>query len=293
MAVQISTLMAYAIGLASFYLFVFVPMSQKSPNNTNADRSAAGSEGIFNATGTLVAPEDIDTGECPEHKYTVHIFSRDPLVVYIPDFVSAEEIAHVLDISTPLFAPSRTNSDGSTEYVDPKIRNSSVALLPRTSTIQCIEARALAFQGWRPDLYIERLRSQLYKGPGGHYVHHYDWSASFGGVGRVSTFNVYLEDGCEGGGTEFPLLNKPLGMSREWCQWVECEEVDEGVTGVSKEVEKTGGTGAVFKPKTGSAVYWENFKPDGKGDERTWHAGLPVKKGVKIGLNVWSWYQPR
>jgi prolyl 4-hydroxylase len=46
----------------------------------------------------------------------------------------------------------------------------------------------------------------------------------------------------------------------------------------------------VFKVVPGNAVYWENFMADGtgRGYEETWHAGLPVRKGVKVGLNIWS-----
>lgn len=33
-----------------------------------------------------------------DQKYQVQIFSRDPLIVYIRNFVSSVEIAHLLDI---------------------------------------------------------------------------------------------------------------------------------------------------------------------------------------------------
>jgi prolyl 4-hydroxylase len=48
--------------------------------------------------------------------------------------------------------------------------------------------------------------------------------------------------------------------------------------------------GTVFRVVPGNAVYWENFRADGtgRGFEETWHAGLPVRKGVKVGLNIWS-----
>lgn len=94
---------------------------------------------------------------------------------------------------------------------------------------------------------------------------------------------VYLADECTGGGTEFPRLKRPSGEG--WCKFISCydrennEDHDEFM-------------GVVFKPVKGNAVYWENFRPDGRGYEETWHAGLPVKSGVKVGLNIWSWYQP-
>jgi prolyl 4-hydroxylase len=82
------------------------------------------------------------------------------------------------------------------------------------------------------------------------------------------------DEDVEGGGTEFPLL-RLAGRKERWCRFIECGDDDEG-------------EGVTFKVKAGNAVYWENFQPNGRGYEETWHAGLPVKKGVKVGLNIWS-----
>ena len=67
-----------------------------------------------------------------------------------------------------------------------------------------------------------------------------------------------------------------------WCRFVDCEAGGED-NGTNKK-------GVVFKPVPGNAVYWENFRSDGsgRGYDETWHAGLPVEKGVKVGLNIWS-----
>jgi len=89
---------------------------------------------------------------------------------------------------------------------------------------------------------------------------------------------VYLEANCTGGGTEFPRLKRPPG--RDWCKFIECPPEEE---------EDEGGMGVVFKPIEGNAVFWENFRADGSPVLESWHAGLPVKEGVKIGLNIWSW----
>lgn len=102
-------------------------------------------------------------------------------------------------------------------------------------------------------------------------------------------------DGLEGGGTEFPLLGTITeGNRAKWCALVECEDegaADDDGQGDQKMVgdeEKAGRTGTTFRVIPGNAVYWENFAPDGRGYDETWHAGLPVKKGVKVGLNIWS-----
>jgi prolyl 4-hydroxylase len=89
---------------------------------------------------------------------------------------------------------------------------------------------------------------------------------------------VYLEANCTGGGTHFPRLQRPAG--NEWCKFIECDVEDEELK-----------DGVIFKPVAGNAVYWENMRSDGSGYPESWHAGLPVKSGSKIGLNIWSWLQ--
>lgn len=218
--------------------------------------------------------------------------------------------------SEPIFTPSTVTHDGSSVHRDTSVRDSEVALVPRTASVKCIESRARALQGWRDEVWIERLRVQRYH-PGGHYGHHFDWSSGRGGWGRVSSFMAWVaEDGLEGGGTEFPALSRK-GDPR-WCRFVECGEgggggggANNGNNGANASASTTTSTladrseqsgeavngdggergGVVFKPLVGNAVYWENFRADGsgRGYEESWHAGLPVVQGVKVGLNIWSW----
>ncbi|RFU34938.1 hypothetical protein B7463_g1344, partial [Scytalidium lignicola] len=192
------------------------------------------------------------------------------------------------------YAPS-TITTGSETTIDTTIRHSSVALIERSETVRCIEHRARAFQGWNANLHIERLRTQLY-GPGGHYVHHYDWSGAWRSVDRVSTFMVYVDADCSGGGTEFPRLRMPKAsvegnkVEEKWCEFLECGSDYEGPDGGKSEKGGTISEGVVFKPIKGNAVFWENLnRRDGRGYEETWHAGLPVVNGTKVGLNIWSW----
>ena len=95
---------------------------------------------------------------------------------------------------------------------------------------------------------------------------------------------VYLGADCEGGGTNFPRLEMPAMLAGTgkgeggWCEFIDCD----GGVGVE---------GVTFKPKKGAAVFWMNFDESGRGYKETIHAGMPVTKGVKIGLNIWSWFQ--
>lgn len=164
-----------------------------------------------------------------------------------------------------------------------------MAVIPRTEVVRCIEDRARALQGWRDEVWIERLRVQRYH-PGGHYNHHFDWSSSRGGWGRVSSFMAWVDDDhgqLQGGGTEFPALQ--ARQDPRWCRFVQCSSTDGEPDAAGTGYADPGGV--VFRPLAGNAVYWENFRSDGtgRGYDETWHAGLPVVDGVKVGLNIWSW----
>lgn len=107
------------------------------------------------------------------------------------------------------------------------------------------------------------------------------------------------DGGLVGGGTEFPVLRRKV--DRRWCRFVECDAEGAAANGSSGESGiseappavdgDVGATGVVFRPLVGNAIYWENFHSDGsgRGYDESWHAGLPVVEGVKVGLNIWSW----
>lgn len=133
-------------------------------------------------------------------------------------------------------------------------------------------------------MHIERLRTQRY-GVGGHYRHHYDWSGASRQADRTSTFMVYVDAQCEGGGTEFPRIRMPDTTTGRWCEFLEC--ADNQWNSSKNEM------GVTFKPITGNAVFWINLAPDGRGYEETWHSGEPVLSGSKVGLNIWSWGSAR
>ncbi|KAL5614815.1 hypothetical protein BROUX41_004904 [Berkeleyomyces rouxiae] len=282
----------YAVILAAFAVLLF---SQSGSRTLSRAPLPTLNEDL------LAIPSVNDTLGCPADQYAVHIFSKAPLVIYIENFLTTTDRVHLLGVSEDLFQPSTVTHDGTSTQVDPSIRLSEVALLPRDPTIRCIEARARAFQGWRRNLWIERLRTQRYT-PGGHYSMHFDWSTGAGGWGRVSSFMAWahVSEDIQGGGTEFPYLPTVEARSGNafWCKFVECDapsssrpqstDMEDG-----QQTLEPGSAveGVIFKPIPGNAVYWENFRADGsgKGYQETLHAGLPVKQGTKVGLNIWTW----
>lgn len=106
---------------------------------------------------------------------------------------------------------------------------------------------------------------------------------------RVSTFMVYVDAECEGGGTEFPRVRMPDVQKGRWCEFLECKDSEEGLG----EAKGKRDMGVTFKPIKGNAIFWENLRADGRGYEETFHAGLPVLTGTKVGLNIWSFGSPQ
>ncbi|KAF7121904.1 hypothetical protein CNMCM5793_009458 [Aspergillus hiratsukae] len=318
MAIKLSTVLSSLFYLLPLYLFVLAPLlrqffpgeeSPSSPSTTHyffpngADQDAddlAPSPALNLLDDTFISIDDGLTPDCPlDPAYRIHLLSRNPLVIYIEGFLTPTEADHLVDISVGKYTPSIIYN-GQTSRLDPSTRLSDRALLDRNPTVRCIEARARAFQGWRPHLYIERMWAQRYNASG-HYKHHYDWAGSVArGGDRATTFMVYLDGNCTGGGTNFPRLRMPVDT--RWCRFLECREEDEpepqsgdgdgDKTHKTKTRARGAGEGITFRPIKGNAIFWENLRPDGTGYPETWHAALPVTSGTKVGLNIWSWYQP-
>ena len=177
----------------------------------------------------------------------------------------------------------------------------------------------LSYYGLEPLQLVKYATSQYYR-------HHVDWfddlirddvpgkGARGKGRGRlynrVASFFLYLEDDCVGGGTEFPDLildNSTIfaglggvgeGPVIENSGSVEQDEQSEhwGKLGFWKdrvEIEDRKDTippqaqGTTFKPRKGSGIFWVNLHESGFGDQRVRHAGLPVREGEKVGMNIW------
>ncbi|TVY93292.1 Prolyl 4-hydroxylase [Lachnellula willkommii] len=269
-------MLGYIAALLPLYVLVWIPLSNVLFGTPQKQKLSDHQNAIFNSS--LVATDE--PLSCPPYNYNTFILSQEPLIIYIENFLTAEESAHLISISEDKWAASTVTS-GTETSIQKDIRFSEVALVDRDDVVRCIEHRSRAFQGWRPDLHIERLRTQRY-GVGGHYKHHYDWSGGSREADRVSTFMVYVDADCEGGGTEFPRMKMPNVEKGRWCEFLDCEKN-------GPEGGKGNDFGVTFKAIKGNAVFWENLGSDGRGYEQTFHAGLPVLRGEKVGLNIWSW----
>lgn len=258
---------------------------------------ASMAEAKAKADSESASPKKIDLKgyTCSHPNYKVHIFSQSPLVVYLEDFITPEERSHmhalaydcpsVLSIHKPLTSISEPDFKASTvvttngDSAVQSVRSSQSTSIRRDKVVACVEERALEFQGFNmPKTHVEAIQLVKY-GETERYHFHTDWfgddghaTASLGG-NRVSSFFGYIKaENVTGGGTNFPALDSDV--DERWCKFVDCDQpYDYGVT---------------FQPIEGNAVFWSNLYQTGSGDRRTTHAGLPVVKGQKIGMNIWT-----
>ncbi|KAL8856237.1 MAG: hypothetical protein Q9178_007154 [Gyalolechia marmorata] len=219
---------------------------------------------------------------CPYQPYRAHVFSEEPLMIYIEDFVSLHEAEHLIELATPGYSASQVSlsddieghgRDG--EAVNEEARSSQSAFVTDDAIVACIEARATDFQGVSTSR-LERFQVVRY-GVSDFFGPHYDWY----GVGyheygkdRETTFFVYLAANCTGGATQFPEWPLPEHLDDWWCGIINCE--------------RSRREGLTYNVRPGDALFWRNLDDDGHGIHQTLHAGLPLASGYKIGLNIWT-----
>ncbi|KAK3684073.1 2OG-Fe(II) oxygenase superfamily protein [Podospora appendiculata] len=271
----------------------------------------------------IASPDSDSDFVCSHPPYKVHLVSTSPLIIYIKDFLTEAERAHLKKVrlvSSSQVAPGLESTNTTTTITSnhrvtniPPLtaksknkfhpsavadgtksarRTSQSTYIPRDATVHCIETRALSFQGLStPRTHLEPLQLVKYV-PGEHYHQHTDWFASpaytlaSAGGNRASSFFTYVHVGNEttGGGTNFPLVDFPRDeMNAAGGPGRWCEVLD---------CDEPWERGITFRPVEGNAIYWQNLLTDGRGDPRTLHAGLPVTTGDKIGMNIWTRQAP-
>lgn len=174
----------------------------------------------------------------------------------IHDFLTQEECDGLVELINKNHVPSTVVSQGDEFSVQDKSRTSSTSNLDHSNTlVKSIHEKISKYL----DLDIsngENLQGQLYE-PGQYFKPHHDF---FSGAAydmhcldkgnRTHTLMIYLNDGFEGGGTNFPRMN------------------------------------TILQPKKGKAVTWQNMI-NGRTQENTLHEGMPVTSGKKYIITSW------
>lgn len=201
------------------------------------------------------------------HAMHVARINHDPRMAKISNFITHEEADYLINIATER-GLRQSHVVNALTLSEKRKRGEQPSSLNRTSTSTAIPfgdpvasaliQRAATLCNLTP-WHSEKLQVVHY-GIDQKYNLHLDWfqpdnpgyeqrMASRGQ--RLVTIFVYLSDCPKGGHTIFPKLN------------------------------------VSFKPKKGAAVLWYNRDYIGEMDERVLHAGEPIEKGEKWGLNIW------
>lgn len=193
------------------------------------------------------------------------VHHADPLVETFDDAWTAEECEYVIALAEPFLHRSVTVT-GDGRHVPHADRTSSDAsLLGVREDFACRWLQARMTDRLRVPLsQAEHLVVLRYR-PGEEYRPHCDWLPP-GARGnlpdpgqpgqRVHTVFCYLSDVEAGGATDFPRL------------------------------------GVRVAPRRGRIVHFTNLLPDGRGDPRTLHAGMPVEAGEKWLATLWTRVRP-
>jgi hypothetical protein len=189
----------------------------------------------------------------------------DPLVETWDAAWTDEECEYAIALAEPFLHRSVTVTADGRHVPHPDRSSSDASLLGVREDFACrwLQARMTDRLGV-PLSHAEHLVVLRYR-PGEEYRPHCDWlppgargnlpDANQPGQ-RVHTVFCYLSDVAAGGATDFPRL------------------------------------GVRVAPKRGRIVHFTNLHPDGRGDTRTLHSGMPVGAGEKWLATLWTRVRP-
>ncbi|OCL14392.1 hypothetical protein AOQ84DRAFT_281168, partial [Glonium stellatum] len=211
--------------------------------------------------------------------YSTEIVSIDPLIIYINNFTSQEEAEGLVKAAEGRFRTSEVYLHGRKQHTSD--RTSQSAGLPLDNPyVTCVLTRARSFLGTMllPSENFGMPQLVHYKAKQRFDLHH-DWydspqllpDGSGRRFNRVASFFVFLQDNCTKGETYFPYVTA----------------LDKKTIGDGRKIRAYEDGGVVFKPISGNAIFWVNLFPNGTGDTRVMHAGLPLGKGTKTAMNIW------
>ena len=179
------------------------------------------------------------------------VVSAAPEIVLVGGLLAPEECRYIMTLAEPRLEPSVVQDPATGRRVPHPVRTSYGASFGPTQedlVINRINRRVASATGTRYE-WGEPLLVLRYA-PGQQYRPHVDTLPGAANQ-RFWTALIYLNDGYDGGGTDFPDLGITIG-------------------------------GAM-----GDALLFRNLTGDGRPDPRTRHAGLPVTSGEKWLATRW------
>jgi prolyl 4-hydroxylase len=198
----------------------------------------------------LIERMDIDANGDPRALPAGEQLSEQLEVTLFRGLFTAQECDYLMAVAQPIYQPSMINDTDGREIPHP-LRSSDGAPLSWALEDPAIHAlnRRLAAVTGVPAENAEPLLILRYR-PGQQYTRHFDALPSLENQ-RLKTALVYLNDGYEGGKTEFPRL------------------------------------GLKIRGRRGDVLVFRNIDAEGATLPMSEHAGLPVTGGVKYLASRW------
>ena len=221
----------------------------------NIQRGASVDE-IFKTLVTEGFEPDTAAREVNIRRVALKRFASERIELYTAEgFLVPQECAELIEIIRNNLRPSEISHDGS---ADASFRTSRTCDLTRgEKAVRMLDERICGAMGIEPK-FAEPSQGQYYEitqefKPHTDYFEHYELEKhSTPTLGqRTWTFMIYLNDVEEGGHTAF--VNVGLSIA----------------------------------PRQGTAVLWNNLKPDGTPNYDTLHHGTPVQRGYKAIITKW------
>ncbi len=177
----------------------------------------------------------------------------------IGDFLSAAECAALIGMIDAVARPSALHE---LDYASGFRTSFSGDLDPRDPFVAGISARIDALLGVPAEIG-EPVQGQRYL-PGQQFKPHNDW--------------FYVTEG-------YWPQERLRGGQRSWTAMAYLNSVEAGGATAFTVL------GIEIEPKPGVLLLWNNALPDGRPNEATLHAGLPVERGAKYVIT--KWYRTR
>lgn len=199
----------------------------------------------------LIHAMEIDASGRPLSLPELNRRSTSPEICVRPALFSADECAHVMALAAPLLVPSIVVDSRTGKQIANPVRTSFGAVLgpiQQDLVIHALNMRIATATNTNVD-QGEPLVILRYN-PGQQYRVHHDCLPGEGNQ-REKTAILYLNEEYDGGETSFPTLDLTIRGQR------------------------------------GDALSFANTLPNGHADERSRHAGQPVKSGTKWICTRW------
>jgi prolyl 4-hydroxylase len=214
-------------------------------------RIAAQTDPIASQQLQVLALMDLDSEGRPVSLPPAKQLSTKPLIKAWGSFLTPYECGLIAQTAQGSLEPSLVADPRTGKLISHPIRTSSAALIGPTREslpIQAILKRIAAVTD--TDVRQGESLTVLHYAPGQQYRMHMDALPNTANQ-RVATMILYLNEGYNGGETQFEA------------------------------------NGVTFTPKAGDALFFENTAPNGQPDPASRHAGLPVTAGAKWVATRW------